>query len=512
MILLVEPIAKNIGMVVPAYPLPVMEVGSFVKSRLPKVEIKIVSIPVDYGLPLTAEGKEKVYQDFLKDFTAMNPRGVGISCTAIAQAEEVIQLCEQIKARRPDCFTFMGGYFPTLYHEEIFLRTDAVDMVVRGEGEWAALKVIELLEAGKDPRQENVPGLSFKKDGRIHHNPRGPNFDLNRKVPHNLTLLKYIREYSILPYAFSRGCPYKCAFCMEEFIRPVRKEVPRQIIQKDLTDLAGLNHGHTLLVSDALFKSFDLFPLFRSLNLKVNFETRCDVLDPSLIREIADVCGSLALGLESASFRTLSRMNKVRDQAHYRKYLDNALAIFREAVKYEIPVMVFMIAGYPGDRAEDLEESLAFARELTRFQGPGGHIFKIGECRVYPKTKLYDQVRSMPEVVFDDDGVFGQNIVREPSRGLPFEVVLDYMDQIFRLSHLTPRLIENILKIVPFFRLPGEALMDPMIPDICFKEEGRHIFNLQSQSLDTFRALIPALGRKYSPGMSGERSTRSLSL
>ncbi len=50
-------------MVVPAYPLPVMEVGSFVKSRLPKVEIKIVSIPVDYGLPLTAEGKEKVYQD-----------------------------------------------------------------------------------------------------------------------------------------------------------------------------------------------------------------------------------------------------------------------------------------------------------------------------------------------------------------------------------------------------------------------------------------------------------------
>jgi hypothetical protein len=63
LILLVEPIAKNIGMVVPAYPLPVMEVGSFVKSRLPKVEIKIVSIPVDYGLPLTAEGKEKVYQD-----------------------------------------------------------------------------------------------------------------------------------------------------------------------------------------------------------------------------------------------------------------------------------------------------------------------------------------------------------------------------------------------------------------------------------------------------------------
>ena len=53
MILFIEPISKALGVYVPAYPLPIMEIGSFVKANLPETEIGIISIPVDYGLPLT---------------------------------------------------------------------------------------------------------------------------------------------------------------------------------------------------------------------------------------------------------------------------------------------------------------------------------------------------------------------------------------------------------------------------------------------------------------------------
>ena len=72
---------------------------------------------------------------------------------------------------------------------------------------------------------------------------------------------------------------------MEESIRPYRREVPNDIIHFDLKNLLGQTNAHTLLVSDALFKSFDIFPLLRSLNLKVNFETRCDVLNPNITLE-----------------------------------------------------------------------------------------------------------------------------------------------------------------------------------------------------------------------------------
>ena len=509
MFLFIEPISKNTGMYVPAYPLPVMEVASYVKFNLPDLEIKVISIPMDYGLPLGKKGKEQIEKEFLKDLTEIKPKGIGISCTAISQAEEVINLCNLIKAFDPNIFIFLGGYFPTLYYEEIFSRTSAVDLIVLGEGEVPALEIVTLLNKDQNPINNNIPNLVWKTDGKIHLTQKGKPFDLNRKAPLNPDLLRH-PGYDILPYAFSRGCPYKCNFCMEASIRPYRREVPNDIIHLDLNNLLDQTNAHTLLVSDALFKSFDLFPLLRSLNLKVNFETRCDVLDPSIIAEISDVCGVLALGFESASYHTLRRMNKVKDRSHYEKYISNTMAIFKEAARNEIPIVVFMIAGYPGDTEEDLKESLVFAKSLSKHKGPGGHIFKIGECRVYPKTKIYDLALSLPDVVFDDDGVFGQNIVRQPSKNFDFDTVLSYMREIYNLSSSTPKIQDILLNIMPFFRLPAHALKDDLIPSTCFRGEDRQIFSIQSKCLKAFRPLAPKLKDKYANFMSEQRSVRDL--
>jgi radical SAM superfamily enzyme YgiQ (UPF0313 family) len=510
MILFIEPISKNTGMYVPAYPLPVMEVASYVKFNLSDVEIKVLSIPMDYGLPLDKKGKEQIEKEFLEDLSKIKPKGIGISCTAISQAEEVINLCNLIKEFNPNIFIFLGGYFPTLYYEEIFDRTSAVDLIVLGEGEVSALKIVTLLNKNQNPINQNIPNLAWKTDGKIHLTQRGKPFDLSKKSPLNPDLLNHPDRYDILPYAFSRGCPYKCNFCMEESIRPYRREVPDNIIHLDLNNLLDQTEAHTLLVSDALFKSFDIFPFLRSLNLKVNFETRCDVLDPSIISDISDVCGVLALGFESASYHTLKRMNKVKDRLHYEKYISNTMAIFKEAVKNEVPLVVFMIAGYPGDTEQDLKESLVFAQNLSKHKGAGGHVFKIGECRVYPKTKIYDLALSLPDVVFDDDGVFGQNIVRQPSRNIKFDTVLSYMKEIYNLSNPTPKLQDVLLNIMPFFRLPANALKDDLIPITCFRGEDRQIFSIQRESLSAFRQLAHRLTDKYSDLMSEQRSVRDL--
>jgi len=511
-ILFVEPISRNIGMYVPAYPLPILEIGSFVKSNLPGVEIGIISVPVDYGLPLTQAGKDQVYGDLLRDICEMNPTGIGISCTAISQAEEVVRLCELIKEMDPGIFIFLGGYFPTLYYEEIFSKTSAVDLIVIGEGEVPSLMICELLERGENPRNGSIPNLAWRENGRISSTKRGERFDLSRKAALNLELLKYPRSYEILPYAFSRGCPFKCNYCMEDSIRPVRREVPHQIIKKDLTSLSQQSSAQTLLISDALFKSFDLFPFIRLLDMKVSFETRSDVLDPSILSQIADICGALALGFESASYNTLRRMNKVKDRDQYERYISNTIKIFNEAVKEEIPLMVFMIAGYPGDTEADLKESLRFVRKLSGNGGEGGYIFKIGECHAYPKTRVYDQARALPNIVFDNDGVFGQNIVRQPSKHLDFETILKYTREIFNLSNYTPKFQTRLLDMMPFFRLPSHALQDDTIPDICFMGGDRAVLNVRGESLSALKGLIPSLTLKYKEWMSSQRSMRSLSL
>jgi radical SAM superfamily enzyme YgiQ (UPF0313 family) len=511
-ILFIEPICKNTDNYVPAYPLPIMEIASFVKTQMPQVEIKIVSMPVDYGLPLTILGKEQIYHKLLEDLSEMKPTAVGISCTAIAQAEETIYLCEFIREHHPDILLFVGGYFPTIYYEELLSRTSAVDVIVIGEGEVPTLKIIECLEKGKNPVTEDIPNLAWKQDGLIRVAEKNERFDLKKKAILDLGLLRYPTAYSVLPYAFSRGCPHQCSFCMEEFIRPIRREVPSGIVRKDLKNLSLQSGTRTLLVSDALFKSFDSFPFIESLDMKVHFETRCDTLDPSLIPKIAGTCGILAFGFESASYSTLRRMNKVRDRSHYKKYVSNMRAIFKVATQCEVPIMVFMIAGYPGDAEEDLKESLLFAKELSKNSGSGGHVFKIGECRVYPKTKIYNLALSSPDVVFDDAGVFGDNVVRQPSKDLDFKTIVAYMTEIFGLSNNTPKLQSTMLNLMPFFRLPARALRDDMIPTPCFSDSEREIFNAKGESLSTFRQIAPRLYRKHKKDMSGQRSMRALPL
>jgi radical SAM superfamily enzyme YgiQ (UPF0313 family) len=497
-------------MYVPAYPLPLMEIASFAKAQFPDTDIKVVSLAMDYGMPLTREGRERVYQAFLKDLCELKPKGVGISCTAIAQAEEAIHLSEMIKQCQPETFVFLGGYFPTLYYEEILSKTPAVDAIVVGEGEVPALRIIERLENSRDPRESDIPNMVWSEKGKIQWSKTKERFDLRKKEILNLGLLRYPHSYEILPYSFSRGCPYRCTFCMEGYIRPERKEVLPEIIKQDLTQLVLKGGARTLLVSDALFKSFDLLASLKGLDLKVNFETRSDVMVANQLSKIADLCGIIALGFESASYSTLKRMNKVRDRAHYEKYISNTVAIFREAAKNKIPMMVFMIAGFPGDTEEDLKESLHFVTELSKYGGEGGHVFKIGECQVYPKTKLQDLADSLPSVAYDKDGVFGLNVVKKPSANLDFETVLKYMRAIFSLSNQTAKLQTALLHLMPFFRLPVQALSDEMLPDSCFRAPDRSVLDVRKESLSSFREVVPKLMKKYQPLRGKERSTRIL--
>jgi len=57
LILFIEPISKNTGMYVPAYPLSILEIASFVKSNIPEVELFLYLWIMDYLLPRKEKNK-----------------------------------------------------------------------------------------------------------------------------------------------------------------------------------------------------------------------------------------------------------------------------------------------------------------------------------------------------------------------------------------------------------------------------------------------------------------------
>ena len=52
MIVLIEALSSQVGMYVPAYPLPLMEVAAFAAHRVPAARIEILHPPSEYGLPV----------------------------------------------------------------------------------------------------------------------------------------------------------------------------------------------------------------------------------------------------------------------------------------------------------------------------------------------------------------------------------------------------------------------------------------------------------------------------
>ena len=62
-----------------------------------------------------------------------------------------------------------GGVYATLHPQEI-LADGAADCVVRGEGEWTLTETLDALKRGGDALA-GVAGLSWRRDGEIHHNP-----------------------------------------------------------------------------------------------------------------------------------------------------------------------------------------------------------------------------------------------------------------------------------------------------------------------------------------------------
>jgi len=100
--------------------------------------------------------------------------------------------------------------------------------------------------------------------------------------------------------------------------------------------------------------------------------------------------------------------------------------------------------------------------------------------------------------------------VRQPSKSLDFEKVLSYMRQVFNLSNRTAKLEKAISKVMPLFRIPALSLNDPLIPDRCYRGEGRKILNVQGESLSVLRNLMPQLIVKYKDLLTDVRQTREL--
>lgn len=85
----------------------------------------------------------------------------------------VIKVVRLLKAKNPEIFIFLGGYFATMRVQETFNYMPEVDCIIMGEGEISTLKLIQNLKK-KDSDWHSVAGIAYLENSKLFINDPPP--------------------------------------------------------------------------------------------------------------------------------------------------------------------------------------------------------------------------------------------------------------------------------------------------------------------------------------------------
>ncbi|MGN0708753.1 MAG: B12-binding domain-containing radical SAM protein, partial [Anaerovoracaceae bacterium] len=165
-------------------------------------------------------------EEILGEIYREDPDFIGISCY-IWNWKTVKWIVSEIDKVMPDVSVWLGGPEVSYNAEDVLAVFDGVDGVFTGEGEISFSEFVSLAE--KNGRSffsdknllEKVPGIVYRDgSGGYVHTPE--------RRPEDLDELPFIyddlAEFSnrIVYYETSRGCPYRCAYCVSSIENGIR--------------------------------------------------------------------------------------------------------------------------------------------------------------------------------------------------------------------------------------------------------------------------------------------------
>lgn len=201
---------------------------------------------------------------------------------------ETLAAAAAIKAKHPHVKILLGG--PEVSYEwENVIAQDAIDFIITGEGEIPFATLMD-----DYPNIENVPNLISKNEkDEVHYNKQSVDFNvelLGNRNPYQYDNPEEL--YNKVSYIeTSRGCPYKCEFCLASLDNKVRY-LPMDTIKSNLKYL--MDHGRTIKFLDRTFNikkdfTIDLFGFILENHRPGNvfqFEITADIVHKDIIEYI----------------------------------------------------------------------------------------------------------------------------------------------------------------------------------------------------------------------------------
>ncbi len=204
----------------------------------------------------------------------------------ITQTLEVARL---IKAFNPGTKILLGGPEVT-YDWQSIIAIPEIDFIITGEGEIPFQLFIQ-----QYPNIHSIDNIVAKVNDSISYHNNAATFDLALYANTNPYQNDDVTTLSnrVLYIETSRGCPYKCEFCLASLDNRVRY-LPMEHIKSNLLFL--MTHGKTIKFLDRTFNvkkdfTLDIFQFILDHARPENvfqFEITADILHPAIMQFIID--------------------------------------------------------------------------------------------------------------------------------------------------------------------------------------------------------------------------------
>lgn len=341
---------------------------------------------------LDASAEDMDFKDVEKELLKRKPDLVALTALTptIGRALETAQV---VKETLPDSIVVMGGYHPTFNFIET-LEDENVDIVIRGEGEYIMLNLVQALE--NQSSLHDVKGIVFedKNSKEIVVNPEAPLIQDLDELPFPALNLLPMKKYRLLDMdthmttmITTRGCPMQCSFCSSAAMhgKKIRERSVENIVDEieylktnyDIDTIAFMDDTFTLKKRKVMAICDEI--LKRNIEIMWGCTSRVDTLDEKLLKKMKEAgCITIFIGVESADQQQLDNMCKNTTIAK----IENA---FKIAHKLKIRTIASVALGMPGDTKEIMNKTVKFIHKLK----PNYAIYSL--ATPYPGTRFYKE-------------------------------------------------------------------------------------------------------------------------
>ena len=324
---------------------------------------------------------------------------VGFSAFTGNQISGALRIAKIIKKNFPRIPLVWGGWHPSIFPEQT-ARDSNVDIVVYGQGENTFFDLVEALS--NNTPVEGIPGLWYKKDGKIVKTRPRELEDINNFPPMPLDLINvqnYIGPHSglenamTLSYMSSQGCPFRCGFCADKRVYKRRwfGLKPQRVIE-EISELVEKYSLEAIYFEDNNFfvdknRVAEICKGIIANRLNIRWEAmghprqlaRFDDEYWKLLRESG--CRRILIGAESGDQKVLDLIKKDAS-------VEDAIEFARKANRHKITPILSTVVGFPGSAKRDFFKTINLMVGIKRLYRETE--WKLFLYTPYPGTDLYD--------------------------------------------------------------------------------------------------------------------------